>query len=100
MCRLELAFFTLPPEYRTGLFSQIHDIVFHGKGGYDWNTVYNMPIWLRRYTHNTISEFYKKEREEYEKASGKAKTVTENTRISRPAIPNPATYTSTVSKKK
>jgi hypothetical protein len=45
--------------------------VFHGKGGYDWETVYNMPIWLRRYTFNEIKTFYDKEREEYERASGR-----------------------------
>ena len=32
------------------LFTQIHEIIFHGKGGYDWNTVYSMPIWLRKFT--------------------------------------------------
>jgi hypothetical protein len=30
-----------------------------------------MPIWLRKYTFNEIKTFYEKEREEYEKASGK-----------------------------
>ena len=49
------------------MFSQIHDIVFHGKGGYDWDTIYNMPVWLRRFTFEKIKEFYDKEREEAEK---------------------------------
>lgn len=52
--------------------------MFHGKGGYDWETVYNMPIWLRRYTFNEIKSFYDKEREEYEKASGRD-TITAST---------------------
>lgn len=62
-----LAFFGLTAsniaEYRSYLFSQIHDIVFHGKGGYDWTTVYNMPSWLRKFTYHKIVEFYKKEAE-------------------------------------
>jgi hypothetical protein len=49
------------------LFSQIHEIVFHGKGGYDWATVYNMPVWLRRFTFEKIKEFYEKEREAMDK---------------------------------
>ena len=49
------------------LFSQIHEIVFHGKGGYDWTTVYNMPVWLRRFTFEKIKEFYEKEREAMDK---------------------------------
>jgi len=62
MCRSQSTFFGLTPneaaEYRAGLFSQIHEIVFHGKGGYDFGTVYNMPIWLRRLTFKRIAEFY------------------------------------------
>jgi hypothetical protein len=32
--------------------------VFYGKGGYDWETVYNMPLWLRRFTYNKLYEHY------------------------------------------
>tara|TARA_R110000796_G_scaffold241051_1_gene362326 strand:- start:38 stop:274 length:237 start_codon:yes stop_codon:yes gene_type:complete len=38
------------------LFTQIHEIVYYGKGGYDWVTVYNMPIWLRNFTFKKIQE--------------------------------------------
>jgi hypothetical protein len=58
---LELTFFTLTLEYRFSLFQQIHEIIFHGKGGYDYYTVYNMPIWLRLFTFNKIREFYENE---------------------------------------
>jgi hypothetical protein len=50
-------FFGLTSDYRAALFRQIHEIVFHGNGGYDWHTVYNMPIWLRRFTFKEIYEF-------------------------------------------
>ena len=53
-----LAFFGLTQEYRLQLFQQLHEIVFHGNGGYDWDTVYNFPIWLRRYTFQSIKEHY------------------------------------------
>lgn len=45
-------------EARVSLFSQIHEIVFNGKGGYSWETVYNMPIWLRRFTFNKLKQYY------------------------------------------
>ena len=45
-------------EFRLVIFNQIHEIVFHGQGGYDYNTVYNMPIWLRNYTFNKLKEYY------------------------------------------
>jgi hypothetical protein len=68
MFLLILPFFGLTSDYRIYLFSQIHDIVFHGKGGYDYNTVYNMPIWLRKFTFNKIKEWYDKETQEYQKS--------------------------------
>ena len=59
---MDLTFFGLThntaPQARMNVFNTIHEIVFHGKGGYDWETIYNMPIWLRRFTWNKISEFY------------------------------------------
>ena len=58
------------------LFTQIHEIVFHGKGGYDWNTVYSMPIWLRKFTFHKINEFYSEESKAAEQATqGKGKTT-------------------------
>ena len=61
MFLLILTFFGLTQEYRLVLFTQIHEIVFHGQGGYDWNTVYNMPIWLRKFTFNKMREYYDKQ---------------------------------------
>jgi hypothetical protein len=46
---------------RLSVFNQIHEIVFHGKGGYDYNTIYNMPIWLREYTFHKLKDFYNQE---------------------------------------
>lgn len=71
--QLGLPFFGLTidiaPRARQELFTQIHEIVFHGKGGYDWGTIYNMPIWLRKFTFSRIDDFYKEEKERIEKAS-------------------------------
>lgn len=57
-----LAFFGLTSDntnsYRLAIFNQIHEIVFHGQGGYDYNTIYNMPIWLREYTFNKLKDHY------------------------------------------
>ena len=40
------------------MFDQIHEIVFHRKGGYSWGDIYNMPIWLRQYTFHQIKKWY------------------------------------------
>ena len=65
--RLALAFFGLTTtneviqQIRVNLFSTLHQIVFHGKGGYDYDTVYHMPIWLRKFTFSEIKKFYDEE---------------------------------------
>ena len=62
-------------DFRKNIFKQIHEIVFHGKGGYDWYTVYNMPTWLRKFTFNEINEFYKTQSEEIKKSQEKSKGI-------------------------
>jgi hypothetical protein len=61
----ESTFFSLTPEeaipYRNNVFTQIHEIIFHGKGGYDYNTIYNMPIWLRKFTFHKINKWYEEQ---------------------------------------
>lgn len=61
-----------------------------------------MPIWLRKFTFNSMNEFYEKEREEYDKASGKGELLTEKTKTFKPAIPdsfeNKPTYSTKVTR--
>lgn len=47
-----------------------------------------MPIWLRRFTFNSINEFYQKEQEEYNKATGKGELLTEKTKSFKSPIPD------------
>ena len=42
----------------------MHDLVFHGGGGFIHSEVYNMPIWMRKFHISKISEFNKKQNEE------------------------------------
>jgi hypothetical protein len=93
MSQLGLTFFGLTsdiaPQVRASLFSQIHEIVFHGKGGYDWHTIYNMPIWLRRFTFNKIQGFYQDEKEAYENNSsggGKQTVINSDGTIKTPEL--------------
>ena len=63
-------FFGLSNEYRIAVFTQIHEIVFHGNGGYTWYDVYNMPIWLRKFTFQKINNYFE-EQNKVSKASNK-----------------------------
>jgi len=59
---LDLTFFGLTsktaPQYRMNTLTEVHDLVFHGKGGYIWSDVYNMPIYLRRFALSKLKEYY------------------------------------------
>jgi len=84
LSQLILAFFGLTSEiasqFRLNLFKQIHEIVFHGKGGYTWETIYNMPIWLRKFTFFQIQSFYKEELEQNQNSQlGNKTTLVDST---------------------
>lgn len=99
--QLILTFFGLSQQYRVDLFSQIHEIVFHGNGGYDWETVYNMPVWLRNFTYKKIEEYYRKQNEKLEEQDNVISNTTKNIpKIATPDIPQTNnTYQSKVPKK-
>ena len=82
-------FFGLTSNYRQLLYTEIHDLVFHGGGGFIHSEVYNMPIWLRRYHIDRINEFNKKQQEEVEKAQGRSNIG--DGEISRPNV-NPSQF--------
>jgi hypothetical protein len=75
------------------IFSQIHEIVYHGNGGYDWHTVYNMPLWLRKFTFEKIKEFNEKQQEEIEKRQQKnTSSNSSKSEIARPNIKSDYSY--------
>ena len=71
--QLGLAFFGLTID-----LAKRHQICFHGKGGYDWNTIYNLPIYLRKFIFNEIREFYEEEKRQTEKSQDPNKQVLKN----------------------
>lgn len=87
---MESTFFGLTPEYRGLLFTQIHDLVYHGGGGFIHSEVYNMPIWMRQYHIKKINEHLTKQQEEVEKQQGKSNVG--DGKLSRPNINPSSTY--------
>ena len=63
-----LAFFGLTPSYKLQVYQEIHDLVFHGNGGFIHSEVYNMPIWMRRWHIKQIDEFNKGQNQKMEDA--------------------------------
>ena len=74
---IEVQFFGLTQEYRFNLFKQIHEIIYYGQG-YDYDTVYNMPLWLRNITfkfiQDSINQKAEAEKKSYEGSGGGGNT--------------------------
>ena len=91
-----LDFFGLTLEnssvYRKNLFTQIHNIVFHGNGGYDWFTIYNMPIWLRKFTFHEINEYNKDQNEKANSTKNKDSLVNTKGQVNQPKFQNKTSY--------
>lgn len=81
------------------MFSQIHEIVFHGNGGFSWDTIYSMPIWLRNFTYEKIKEYYDKQNRELEKQQKKISGVQEATTENSGKILQVPSYVTKVAKK-
>ena len=74
------AFFGLSPSYRPILHTEIFNLVYYGKGGYNWDAVYDFPVWLRKFYIKKINEAI-----EAENKANKAPTSTPP-KIQRPNI--------------
>ena len=74
------------PQIRLSIFKQIHEIIFHGKGGYDYATIYSMPLWLRKFTFKEISDYYEAEESSIknEQSAGKSSLVDSEGKINAP----------------
>ena len=77
-----LAFFGLTPtsakQHRIQFLTQIHEICFHGQGGYSWTEVYEMPLWLRKFVYQKVKEHYDKQAKQIEEAKQNKNSNTQN----------------------
>ena len=86
-----LTFFGLTSNYRNVIFQQIHDLVYHGGGGFIHSEVYNMPVWLRRFHITKINEHVEKQNKEQRKAQGNEQ-VGDDKQVLGPNINPSSTY--------
>ena len=62
-------FFGLSLEYKIAFHQEIFNLCYHGKGGFTWLDVYNMPIILRRFYSNQIIDFIENQNKLKEEAN-------------------------------
>ena len=55
--------------------NEVHDLVYHGGGGFIYSEVWNMPVITRRYHIRKINDFLQKKAEAEEKASKGSNTM-------------------------
>lgn len=56
------------------VYNEVHDLAYHGGGGFSYSEVYSMPIYLRRYSIRRINEHIGKQKEAQEKAQSDAES--------------------------
>ena len=73
-------FFGLGLEYKLGLHKEIFSLCYHGQGGFTWEDVYNLPIYLRRFyileINKVIEERNKSESTQQKKTMTSSPTFT------------------------
>ena len=79
---MDLTFFgltpDLAPEIRKNILTEVHDVVFHGGGGYVWSEVYNMPIYLRKFTLNKLKQHFEQVKEASKPKDSKTQTLVDS----------------------
>ena len=93
---LTQTFFGYKPADAIELHDQLFEFVWMSEGKFDWDTVYKMPLWLRRTTMNLLREHYEQQKEAMEKQQNLLKNNKKN-EVARPNIA--PTYTAKVPKK-
>jgi len=66
---------------------EVHDLTYHGGGGFIYSDVWNMPIMTRRYHIRKINEFLEKKAEAEKKAMN-TNSGTVNARDNKVPIPD------------
>jgi|TARA_R110001592_G_scaffold20315_4_gene82622 hypothetical protein len=41
------------------VYQEVHELTYHGGGGFTYSEVYNMPIYLRRFSLKKINDYLK-----------------------------------------
>ena len=65
--QLEQTFFGFKPEHRVQLHESIFNLIWHGEGRWDWDTIYTMPIFLRKFYISKINKMHRDREDEEER---------------------------------
>ena len=63
-------------NYKVLKQEQIFDLVYHSQGGFTYQDVYHMPIYLRSFYIRRLSKLFKDQKKEHDKQIKKAQSRT------------------------
>jgi len=81
--KLDRTFFGYERKDRPKLHDSLFELVWAGEGRWDWNTVYNMPIWLRNFWIRKLNRLAEQRKQAREKQKNKS---TPRTKIQKPGV--------------
>ncbi len=74
--KLDQTFFGFKPVDRIKLHENLFNLIWHGAGRWDWDTVYNMPIFLRRFYISKVNKIIENQNKAVEEQKRKMRTKT------------------------
>ena len=81
--RLDRTFFGYEREDRAKLHDSLFELVWAGEGRWNWDTVYNMPIWMRNFWIRKLKKMAEIKKLEIER---KSKKSSPNSKIQKPPM--------------
>jgi hypothetical protein len=69
---LEQTFFGFKPEHQVQLHDQLYELLIAGEGRWDWDTIYNLPLHLRKFWISKINKQRTADAERAEQQAQKA----------------------------
>jgi hypothetical protein len=70
---LDQTFFGFKPEQRVDLHDNLFNLLWHGDGRWDWDMLYNMPIFLRKFYVKRVNKLIEERNAQQEAAIENAK---------------------------
>ena len=68
-------FFGFSPEHQVQFHDQLFDLLWAGEGRWDWDTIYNLPLHIRKLWIKRINQMRDKQNAEQEQAEQRAEQL-------------------------
>ena len=84
---LQETFFGFNEQDRISLHENIFNMIWYSDGKLDWDTVYNMPIFLRKFYSKKINKIFREQEEAMERRKKQQKAARSTKIATPPAYP-------------